>query len=580
MNNDNKSMPFLDYSEYLSYQVDKCITPVNHPYYQGVRDSHFKIVKMFLSDIKRDSAILDCGCGYGFALDAFHKCNFLNVIGIDISEHRQKFAREIGYPIFNVDMHDMSEFDNDQFDVVYSSHTLEHALYPENVINEIHRVLKPFGIFILVLPYPVLIKDEHTRKAHCGSEFLNLTRVDDGMMLIQTIEHFGFSLKRKSVGSYRDESEIYLKFTKGSSGSNIKVVKHGAMSTKTCTPFNVQPNGNSALWFKIEDPYQSDLVVEFDGLYLKTARTDDILTAEVPDSLLQTPGRVIVRIIDVIKTKRCTFLGFHITGDPHEQNNQKHPNQRNSPPIPNFFLIGAPRSGTTSMYWRLRAHSEVHMSRTKEPFFFDERAHGVLSESVSKESEYLALFKFAPFQVKIIGEASTSYLSSVKALKKISRYNPDSNILIMLRNPIKASISMYLQTRKGGKYEFEPNFEQAWRACYVQADRLFMINYPKLFLIGEQLKNAYSIFNNDKIKVVIFDDLVQDSASVFSDVLHFLGLDAHTHARIPRSNSAEWKNMSSVASNHLIKEMIEYFRPQVEMVSSHLHRNLDHWLIP
>jgi SAM-dependent methyltransferase len=571
---------FSSYEEYVAYQVTKCQTPIDHPYYQGVAEAHRTLVELFLKDSDREATeILDCGCGYGFSLSAFRHFGFKKVLGTDVSEFRLSEARAIGYPVENIDMHEMSILDSQQFDVVYSSHSMEHALYPDRVLNEIWRVLKTDGVLLLTLPYPVALDTDHVRKAHCGAEVLGLTQHDEGNALVRAVERFGFVLSQKKFGSYRDEAEIYLKFFKRTSHPD-RLVAYGPASTREGVPFNEQPDGSSALWFELDGSCQGEWVVEFDGVMLKTARSGNLVTAVVPTCLLG-PSRIArIRLIDEANPKQQVEAEFRVERARAQCGGSHFERRYSLDRRPNFFMLGAPRCGTTSMYWQLRAHPEIYMAKWKEPFFFDSRAHGVLTGAVASESDYFDLFRFVPFQAKAIGEASTMYLSSPEAMSKIKAFNSEAKALVMLRNPVHASVSMYLQTRKGGKYEQADSFENAWRACFSQAKRPFMVNYPELFSLGEQLANAMEIFGPANVKVIIFDDLIKDSRAVCADVLQFLDLNTSRATPIPKGNSAGWTSLNNHVSDCLRNELIDYFRPQIQLLSSCLGRNLDHWLTP
>jgi SAM-dependent methyltransferase len=567
---------FSNYEEYLDYQVKKCVTPIDHPYYKDVFDAHLKIINEYLDDLKRDVSILDCGCGYGFALRAFMQCGYTNVVGTDISEERLSSAVQVGYPVLRLDMHEMQAFEDAAFDVVYSSHSIEHGLYPDRALSEISRIIKPGGILMLTLPYPVVVDDDHIRKAHCGAIYLNLTSHDGGLGLIMKVEGFGFSLRARGTGSYRDEAEIYLKFVKGTPGSLVR--EYGPHCTSVNTRFNVQPNGSSALWFVIDDPYETDLVVEFDGYTLKSARTENTLSALVPDILLESPRVLNICVFDVSRQQRRAQLQFEVKGMATRDSQIFLPIASQMPKKPNFFIVGAPRSGTTSMYWHLTRHPDIYLTRIKEPFFFDDRAHGVLSGAIIDEKEYLALYRYVPFHARVIGEASTTYLSSRDALKKIHAFNPKAKILVMLRNPISATVSMYLQMRRSGKYEQLSSFEDAWRNSHTK-DRPFVTQYAELFQIGYQLQAAEAIWGKNNIKVVIFDDLVNDSEAVSQDVLNFLELPPDLKTPFPRTNSANWNDIHAIVPKELLEELTNHFQRQVQIVSDYTERNLDHWLI-
>ena len=126
---------------------------------------------------------------------------------------------------------------------------------------------------------------------------------------------------------------------------------------------------------------------------------------------------------------------------------------------PDFFIVGAPKCGTTSMFHYLRQHPQIFMPDNKEPHYFGKDLIKMSDEFIDNEDEYLNLFKDAKSDQKL-GEASTFYLYSKSAYKEIKEYNPDAKIIIMLRNPIDFLHSLHSQLLFSG-YEDELDFEIA-----------------------------------------------------------------------------------------------------------------------
>ena len=141
----------------------------------------------------------------------------------------------------------------------------------------------------------------------------------------------------------------------------------------------------------------------------------------------------------------------------------------------NFFLVGAAKSGTTSVYDFLNRHPEVYMSPVKEPnyfssdikidefsetyrkttfldtefYFSNEELPPLQLTFVREEKQYERLFEKVETE-KVIGECSTSYLFSAKAAEEIHAYNPNAKIVMLLRNPIKRAYSHYIMALKYG----------------------------------------------------------------------------------------------------------------------------------
>jgi hypothetical protein len=199
-------------------------------------------------------------------------------------------------------------------------------------------------------------------------------------------------------------------------------------------------------------------------------------------------------------------------------------------PSPNFFLVGATKSGTTSMFRSLAAHPEICMARDKEPHFFGAdlgMTKGPISESLSV---YLGLFDHADGE-PVVGEASTSYLLSATAAGEIAAFCPQARILVMLRNPVEVLYALYSEVRAAG---VEPiaDFPTALDAADRGRDVSWVpggfgpwLRYYEVVAFSTQLERYLDWFGPERVKVVVYDDLVAESGQVYAEVLRFLGLD-------------------------------------------------------
>ncbi len=108
---------------------------------------------------------------------------------------------------------------------------------------------------------------------------------------------------------------------------------------------------------------------------------------------------------------------------------------------PNLFIVGAPKSGTTSLFHALAQHGAVFACKKKEPLFF---GSDFSKNRCYTEEEYLDLFAAAKEETYLL-EATTWYLFSERAAREIFEFNPESKIIIMLRNPVDLLYSLYYQ---------------------------------------------------------------------------------------------------------------------------------------
>ena len=201
--------------------------------------------------------------------------------------------------------------------------------------------------------------------------------------------------------------------------------------------------------------------------------------------------------------------------------------------VPNFFLIGAPRCGTSSVYDGIRQHPDIFMSRIKEPWYF---SIGVRSEPFRgpKDADYnLYLSRpeydelFAGVQgEKVIGEASTDYLYSDSALKALRGEFPTAKFAAILRNPAERAYSQYVQHVSQMR---EPSHD-FWEAIEAEEERkrqdwCHYWFYRGLGFYGRQLSRYFEYFNAAQIKVFLFEDLRSDPASLYRDLFEFLDVD-------------------------------------------------------
>lgn len=209
---------------------------------------------------------------------------------------------------------------------------------------------------------------------------------------------------------------------------------------------------------------------------------------------------------------------------------------------PNFFLIGAPRSGTTALSASLRAHPQVFLSPMKEPQFF---ATDFRNRFVRYERTYLRLFATAdPSKYRAIGESSTWYLFSRTAVPLILEFQPEARFIVMLRDPADLVISLHRFLVMHGK-ENIVEFEKAWHAEYSRrqlgrgplgcGDVKFVL-YSEWGRLGMQVQRLLKIVPRDRVFFIVYDDLVREPRQVWLSLQIFLGLDDDGRVEMPRVN--------------------------------------------
>ncbi|MEM7284699.1 MAG: sulfotransferase [Pseudomonadota bacterium] len=193
---------------------------------------------------------------------------------------------------------------------------------------------------------------------------------------------------------------------------------------------------------------------------------------------------------------------------------------------PNFLIVGAAKSGTTSLHAYLNHHPDVFLPETKEPSFFvaPEVAHRIPTW-IESEADYDALFASAG-SAAARGEASVLYLyfwrqAIPRVLKKLGS---QTKIIVILRNPIDRAMSAYFDCQRFDANE-TLNFEEAlaMEDSRVSDSTLNpMLYYKRMGLYADMVSGFQSSF--DHVKVTLFEHLVRDPQSVLTELLQFLNV--------------------------------------------------------
>jgi len=198
-----------NYSDYVRLQQEEfCSFESDNDHWStGQR----RYIQEMFSNTPLDSHILDIACGDGVGLREFKKLGFKNLTGIEFNPIKAQKASESNYPVFMNDIHQLTSLKDETFDVVYSSHTLEHAYHPQIATRELMRVLKKGGLLYVVLPFPD--SDDFNIAAHGAKYEIGTNLNDNGEKTIRFFTTLGLTLVKKKFDTYR-EPEIWLTFSK------------------------------------------------------------------------------------------------------------------------------------------------------------------------------------------------------------------------------------------------------------------------------------------------------------------------------------------------------------------------------
>ena len=192
-------------------------------------------------------------------------------------------------------------------------------------------------------------------------------------------------------------------------------------------------------------------------------------------------------------------------------------------PIPDFFIIGAPKCGTTSLADWLSQHPGIFMCRPKEPHYYSPEL--VAYPAARSKVEYERLFASAnPHQ--LIGEASTGYLRSKHAVAQILDDNADAKFIVCLRNPMQMARSVHSQLLKSGRAT-NKDFEKSWATQEVVRGAEVRETIMTICELGKQVKHLLAVAPRSQVMFMLLEDLQFAPSDSYVRTLEFIGAPYH-----------------------------------------------------
>lgn len=298
--------------------------------------------------------------------------------------------------------------------------------------------------------------------------------------------------------------------------------------------------------------------------------------------------------------------------------------------FPDFIVLGAPKAGTTSLYFYLKQHPQIFLPSIKEPGFFAfenvnmnafhyYKDMNIRTATVTERAKYASLYADAR-QDQVTGDMSTIYLSSPIAPATIKKYAPNAKLIAILRNPVDRAFSNFTHLRND---ELEPardllaavsleerRIEQNWYPFY---------HYIKAGMYSQQLERYYEFFPKEQIKILFYEDLKQMDTTLV-EIFRFIGVDPsvsidssvkfNTTGKIPRFPSlhrllrgdksykkglkgkvavTKWAALHAIYDKIMLGEpakmtteerrvLTKIFEADIKKTADLLGKNLDHWL--
>ena len=298
--------------------------------------------------------------------------------------------------------------------------------------------------------------------------------------------------------------------------------------------------------------------------------------------------------------------------------------------VPNFFIVGAPKCGTSALSVFLSEHPQIYFSDPKEPEYFAKDLIKPENWPCGREfSEYLKLFESADESHLAVGEGSVMYMFSEIAIREIYNFNPKAKLIIVVRNPLDLAYSFHEHLRFDFE-EDEGDFAKAWALQERRKKGMSLpknirnssyLQYGKVALLGAQVERILDVFPSNQVKILVYDDFLKSNRNEYLKVLQFLGVKDDNRQdfgkyneqlnhkwrglsvfrrklpsgiqdtihvfkmnlmKLPYGEKLIFKNRTKIKRkplpSSLKKEMSDYFREDVAKLSKIVHRDLSHWL--
>jgi hypothetical protein len=252
--------------------------------------------------------------------------------------------------------------------------------------------------------------------------------------------------------------------------------------------------------------------------------------------------------------------------------------------LPDFIIIGAQKSGTSSLYGCLIGHPSIPRALRKEVHFFDVNfANGMdWYRAHFPTTFYKAVTRLA--RPVLIGEASPYYLFHPHAAQRVAAALPAVRLIVMLRNPVDRAYSAYHHQVRNGSETL--SFEAALDAeptrleketAMMSADATYNsynhrhFSYLARGVYLDQLLNWTRVFPREQILILRSEDFFADPDAGLERSLRFLGLPTWQPRRFPRYNEATYAPMAA----HLRPRLVDYFAPHNRRLEAFLGYSLN-----
>lgn len=217
------------------------------------------------------------------------------------------------------------------------------------------------------------------------------------------------------------------------------------------------------------------------------------------------------------------------------------------PDLPaSFYIIGAPRCGTTALSKVLSENPQVSFAKPKETHFLIDD----YSDKTPQQVQRMYLESFHPGlnrSTRAIGDGSVSYIYSPEAIRQAIRLDPRAKFIASVRNPVDM-LRSYHQRLLFSLDEDVEDFATAWA---LQPERAQgrqlpdacrepgLLQYGDVARLGEHVERLFEVAGRERCHIVVFDDFIKDPRATYLQLLEFIGVDddGRTRFKATRSNA-------------------------------------------
>lgn len=239
--------------------------------------------------------------------------------------------------------------------------------------------------------------------------------------------------------------------------------------------------------------------------------------------------------------------------------------------LPNFLIVGAQKSGTSSLNYYLQEHPEIYM-HPKELHFFDDR-DGTYNQGLG----YYGSFFNETEKQKVVGECTPCYMYAADAPQRIHSVLPDVKVAFIMRNPVDRAYSAYWKNIKNGreKYSFEDALAYEKKRIEINRWHRLQFSYISRGFYYEQIERYMTLFQKENMLFLLFEDFIAKPQEILNRVYKFIDVDSELENK--RVN--EVRNFATMSKSKILFQLSKGQYPLPALLDYLLYKTPMHRII-